>query len=407
MSIAPGIKLAGVLYTADTAQRRLLWNFADEMKARGWRVGGLVQDPLSAADGSRLGVDAVAMDTGDRLPIARSTAQSRANKECMLDHAALVEASAILRRAVEREYDLVVVEKFGEQEQAGGGLMDDILRCVAAGIPVAVMVPAHAIEKWREYSGGLGVLLPSEPAALGSWWGAEHALDELARNVSEAPAKQVIVGINWTLVEGPDGCGLAQSPAKGAPGCRSLDDAGELVGRSLRQLAAMAKAWNPFEAAIGIAAINAHYNRYDLVGGNENGLDAFTGSTGTIGCIGRFPSLGERYSDVQVIEINPADGEYPETATEQVVASCDGLLVTSSVLINKSFPRIMNAAGEQTETVLIGPGTPLAPALGHYGVGTLSGLVVEDVPALARMVAEGGSVKKMKRHGRQVTMRTL
>ena len=405
MNLSSGIKLAGVLYTQDTGNRRLLWDFADEMSARGWCVGGMVQDILYEEDGSRLGVDAVALDTGERIAIARSTRQNKINKECILDRGALIDASSILRRAIENDLDLVVVEKFGEMEQDGDGLMGDILACAAAGIPVLVAVPASAIEGWREFSGGIGTYLPSDICALRRWWGGERVLSELATKVSDAPAKRVVVGINWTLVEGPDGCGLAQSPAKGSAGCRSLGDAGELSGKPLNELAAKADSWNPFEAAIGVAAINAHYNRYDLQGGNENGLDAFIGREGTVACIGRFPRLGDRYQDLKVIEMDPNEDEYPESATEQVMAASDGALMTSSILVNKSFARIMNARGPNTETVMIGPGTPLAPAIANYGVDVVSGLVVEDVDAAARIIAEGGSVKKLKNHGRYVTLR--
>ncbi len=405
MELSPAIKIAGVLYTQDSGNRSLLWVFADRMKSRGWRVGGLVQDILLETDGSRFGVDAVAMDDGERVPIARATAQSRANKECILDHAALTGASQILRRAVEHNLDLVVVEKFGEQEQQGAGLMDDILACAAAGIPVLVAVPAHAIEQWRQISGGLGPLLPWEDRALQRWWGGDQVLPELTSQVADTDVRRVVVGVNWTLVEGTDGCGLAQSPAKGSAGCRALDDAGELSRQSLRQLAQKTASMNPYDVAIGVAAINAHFNRYDLQGSNENGLDTFVGQQGTITCIGRFPALGDRYANLNVIEMNPEVGEYPETATERVVAASDGLLMTSSVLVNHSFARIMNARGDHTEAVMVGPGTPITPVLGHYGVAVVSGLVVEDVDAAAQIIAEGGAVKKLKKVGRQVNLR--
>ncbi len=399
------VKLAALLYTEETANRRLLWDFAEEMTARGWRVGGLVQDILREPDGRRLGVDAVAMDNGERAPIARATVQSRANKDCILDHAALTDVSRMLRRAVEANADLIVVEKFGEQEQTGAGLMDEILGAVAAGIPTVVALPAHALERWRDVTGGLGTLLPSDLASLRRWWGAENAVAELARGVGGGDAKRVVVGLNWTLVEGPNGCGLAHTPAKGTAGCRPLSDAGAYAGRPLRDLAGYAQSGNGAERALGIAAINAHYNRYDLTGGNENGLDAFAGSSGRIACVGRFPGFGDRYADVQIVEMEPRDDEHPETATEQVMASADGALITSSVLVNGTFPRVLNARGNATDCILIGPGTPLAPALAHYGIGAVSGLVVEDPAAAAHLVAEGGSVKALKRHGRYVTRR--
>ena len=56
---------------------------------------------------------------------------------------------------------------------------------------------------------------------------------------------------------------------------------------------------------------------------------------------------------------------------------------------------------------LVGPGTPLAPALHAYGIESLSGIVFEDPPAVAKLITEGGSVSALKRLGRQVTLTAL
>ena len=54
--------------------------------------------------------------------------------------------------------------------------------------------------------------------------GLLHPLyDDLERGVG-GRAKRVIVGLNWTLVEGPHGAGLAHTPTRGTNGCRSLPD---------------------------------------------------------------------------------------------------------------------------------------------------------------------------------------
>ena len=60
--------------------------------------------------------------------------------------------------------------------------------------------------------------------------------------------------------------------------------------------------------------------------------------------------------------------------------------------------------GPATRVALVGPGTPLAPALHAYGIESLSGLIIEDPAAAAKLIAEGGSVSALKRLGRQVTL---
>ena len=51
------------------------------------------------------------------------------------------------------------------------------------------------------------------------------------------------------------------------------------------------------------------------------------------------------------------------------------------------------------------PGAPLTGRLFSYGIEVSSGLIAKDVEGLARMVAEGGGAKDLKRFGRQATVR--
>src|SRR3546814_13361422 len=38
----------------------------------------------------------------------------------------------------------------------------------------------------------------------------------------DGQARRVVVGLNWTFVEGPAGAGLAHTPARGTAGCLAL-----------------------------------------------------------------------------------------------------------------------------------------------------------------------------------------
>jgi len=398
------VKLAAVLYTPETSDRELLATFAAAMRSRGWQVGGLVQEIRRNADGSRAGVDAVDVAAGTRVTITLPAPKPGEDPVCTLDHPALINASGAVRRAIDANADLIVAEKFGEREQEGGGLADDILTAAAAGIPVLVSVPAAALESWLGFTGDMTELLPSNTAALWRWWGGGNLLEELIRGVEARPVNRVVIGLNWTLVESDTGAGIAHSPVKGSAGCRPIAGAGDLQNQSLRALAERARSWNPFDVALGIAAINANYNRYDLAGSDLNGLDTFAGTDGAVTAVGRFPALESRFEAVDVIELIPRDEEYPEIATERLLARSEAAVVTASSLVNGSLPRILGARGPSTRVALVGPGTPLAPALHAYGIESLSGIVFEDPPAVAKLITEGGSVSALKKLGRQVTL---
>ncbi|XXK21647.1 DUF2478 domain-containing protein [Arenicellales bacterium nBUS_48] len=403
MTDFPKIKLAGVLYSPQSTDKSALVGFADQMRDRGWSIGGLVQDIIRDDDGVKTGVDAVALDNGDRFPIVRPSKEDIAAGSCGLSRSVLAESSAILRRAIDAKVDVLIVEKFGEREQLGEGLVDDILYAVSEGISVLVAVPSSAIEKWTAFTGGLGELLPCELSALTNWWERDNLFEELVRPVSAASVERLVVGLNWTLVEGPNGCGLAHTPERGTSGCKPVPNTSELGNRSLKELAELVHSWNPFETAIGVAAINAHYNRFELEGAATNGLDVIENISGPVTTVGSF-KLGDRNIDnLRVVETHASEDQYPPEAADTLLATSEVAVITASALVNKSLPGLLDSC-KNTQTALVGPGTPLASALHFYGVDVLSGLLVEDVDAVANLVSAGASIQDIKPHCRYLTI---
>lgn len=170
MSDTLNISAAAVFYSAETADKKALATFAASMSRQGYSVGGIIQDILYDDNGKKIGTDAVALDSGERFPIVRPSKEDIAAGACGLDQSVLTESSIVLRRAIAAKVDLLIVEKFGEREQLGEGLADDIMDAMAQGIPVLVAVPANAIGKWNEFTGGLSDTIPSDLTALQSWW---------------------------------------------------------------------------------------------------------------------------------------------------------------------------------------------------------------------------------------------
>ncbi len=394
---------AAVVYGPGAPIEALFAGFAADLRARGWRLGGLIQRTVRDEAGRKLSMDLIALDTGEELPIGQWLGKSAGGDACTVDPAAVAEATAALRRAIAAKVDLLVVNKFSHLERKGGGFAAELLEAMALGIPVLTSVQAALLGDWQHFSGGYGRLLPVERGALWRWWGPRRLYAELAHGVSDAPARRVVVGLNWTLVEGPAGVGLAATPARDAPGCGGKLDAGRYAGRPLNELAAMLDGWHPFETAIAMAAINAHHNRFDLAGADVNGLDAVA-ADGRVVAVGGFPAIAERVPGAMVIERAPKDGQYPEQAADWLLPGADAVIATGSTLVNRSLPRILDLA-EGAQVALVGPSVTLAPMLFDHGVEILSGLVATDVDGMARAVAEGAGGGAVKRYGRQATLR--
>ncbi|MGE5515442.1 MAG: DUF2478 domain-containing protein [Bacteroidota bacterium] len=392
--------IGAVVYGPDHPPETLLDGFAATLAARGFRVGGLTQQTAQADDGCVCRMDVTELDTGRRLSL--SQALGAGSSSCSLDPNALAEASGALRRAVAAGVDLLFVNKFSKAEKSGRGLSAEMLEAMAAGVPLLTAVPGVFIGEWTAFTGGIGqVLMPTE-RALWRWWGPERLYDDLALGVGDGVASRVVVGFNWTMVEGPHGIGLAQTPERGSPACKAA--AGGWSGRPLRELAALVRSWDPVEVAVGVAALNAHYNRFDLAGDDVNGLDALECDPAGLVVIGAFPGLAERLPGARVIDRNPAAGQFPAEAAQWLLPRAEGALITASALVNRSLPGLLRACGE-APAVLVGPGAPLTPRLFDYGLAALSGLVATDADGMARAVAEGGGAKDLKRFGRQVTLR--
>ena len=164
------LQTAAVVYQPDVHDRQALANFAHELATRGYRIGGVVQEAFFDEQGCRDRIDSVDLASGERVTINQSSRTRPDGSGCTLDTAALADSGAPLRRALNEEPDLVIVEKFGEQEQAGAGLMDEIFAVMAAGIPTLVLVPEVGVESWRTLTGEATPELPCAADALNQWW---------------------------------------------------------------------------------------------------------------------------------------------------------------------------------------------------------------------------------------------
>ncbi|MDY6812331.1 MAG: DUF364 domain-containing protein [Pseudomonadota bacterium] len=217
--------------------------------------------------------------------------------------------------------------------------------------------------------------------------------------------RSATLGLVWTLCEGPAGMGLAMTAA-GAP--RTLPWPGTLAGRPLAELARWLERFQPHEATLGLAAVNA------VINGADNSLreracpirSAAPGNLAVFGhflpqlqgqrviVIGRYPGLDRLTAglDVTVLERQPGPGDLPDPACEYLLPEADWVFLTASTLANKTFPRLASLAVDAT-TVLMGPSAPWLAELAQFGIDYLAGVVIDEPDLLRRTVAEGGGTR--------------
>ena len=371
---APWISPGVVIHQPDSPVDAMLAAFAAGIAGRGFTVAGCVQGEDGLID----------LASGTPLPGEPAAAAARA-----------------LRKAMREDADLAVISGFALFRHAATDLAAAVGEGLTQGMPVLTTVADGGVQAWHEFAGTAGSLIPPAMDSLWRWWGPERLYQDLALGVAHDQVRQLVIGPRWLMVEGPAGAGLAYLPRNARDLISRLADFRKM---SLRQLADYSSSWDPLEMALGVAAINAHYNRFDLEGEPGNGAQAFGAEAGRVVVVGAFPGLNEVIRNPQVIETDPRPGEYPTVAMDTLLPGCAAAVVASSSLVNRTLPRILRLA-HGSRVALVGPVTPLTTRLHAYGVEILGGLVVRDAKGLGAAIRAGALPREFVRFGQYVHLR--
>lgn len=249
--------------------------------------------------------------------------------------------------------------------------------------------------------------------------------DEL---ISVVPAdlcvRNCLIGMHWTLIRS-NAVGMALTPF-GAPrmygpkGASVAAGIGERIsGMPVRELAQYVKSWNPYEASLGLAAINSVLNSPEQVEkmygrplSMQGQVSAFVHYAEIVrgkkvAVIGRFPDL-DTFTNVcqlTVLERNPGPDDLPDPACEYVLPEQDFVFITATTLTNKTMPRLLQLS-RKASVFLVGPSTPFAPLLFNHGIDTLAGTVVLN-PESVWAAAQEGAARSVFDHGAQMVKVSL
>lgn len=244
--------------------------------------------------------------------------------------------------------------------------------------------------------------------------------DALIEGIPEScTVEELVCGHGRIYVRSGEGCGFS-SILTGRS--RPVSMMYKNPGMKLRDLAACIKSWNLEEACVGQAALNAYYNAIPVAQANgipitanrfgeDRMYDPFISYQNAIrgkkvASVGHFHYLEQLFRpicDLSILEFDPKDGDYPESAAEYILPDSDYVILTSSTLINKTLPRFL-ALSRQAKVILVGPSTPMAPVLKEFGVSDLSGFIIKDGDK-ARRICSGMESQKIYASGQKVSLR--
>ena len=162
-----GVHVAAIVHSDHGLADSVLADFALALQRSGRRVRGLVQRFRGGASGKE---NAILLDVGEGRTYPLFQNLGSGSVSCSVDENSIASASAVLRRALSENPDLVIVNRFGALEAAGGGFATEMLALMSEGIPLLTVVAESCLADWRNFTGNCSVFLTSTPEALENWF---------------------------------------------------------------------------------------------------------------------------------------------------------------------------------------------------------------------------------------------
>jgi len=224
----------------------------------------------------------------------------------------------------------------------------------------------------------------------------------------------VRIGLVYTSVLLDNGrCGVASTMFENMGQCCSfLEHAGELTGKSGADLIHFYPSHNPIKAALGLATINALAN-YEVENKKDGDvLDAINIlPEDRIGIVGNFKPIVKEIEKItdsfMVFEKKKIDGKHIFSVDDmdRLLPECTVVLITSTVLVNKTFEPLVELIKNARLCAMVGPSTPLVPEFfSDKNIHILSGVEVTDTENVMKIAGQAGGMSKFKNFVKKVNV---
>lgn len=223
------------------------------------------------------------------------------------------------------------------------------------------------------------------------------ALDvALAASVTVASSiavDEVLVGLNWTWLRAGARCGVARSPERGTQGARSVRCEVPLVGRSLAELAGWLCSLDPLRRSIGLAAVNAFWNRpVPSTKAHQGGLERFASPGDGLVVVGGFRAAMAQLPNARVIEREPQGRDLSVADADSALDGANAIAITAQTLMNGSLEPLLAKASALPTRLLLGPSAPVTPVLFEHGLTAVAGRAITHPDMARAFVAETGAM---------------
>lgn len=197
-----------------------------------------------------------------------------------------------------------------------------------------------------------------------------------------------VVGKLWTTVRANGNIGVARTLGDTDGDMNAL--AQSMIGMHLRDVANVMK-WNSLvRASIGVAAMNAFYNRAQRMEAFSEPSEFGMFLGGKVAIIGELPNLEKGLKEFCNVTVLPLPESAELGAEYDDALTGDYVFISGDALTNRTLPALLAKVGEKTKVSLSGVSVPAAPVLFAFGnpIHNLSGVyasVATTVEAAARL----------------------
>jgi len=220
-----------------------------------------------------------------------------------------------------------------------------------------------------------------------------------------ASVQDVRVGPFWSVVATSASAGMASTLRSSGHvhGSIPIAGAGSLTELPAMELVSLLRSVSAPEAAVGLAAANALLGAPDGKLAEDKALAVLEqrGAGRRVAMIGRFP-FAERLrgscGQLWVFErgLNRRKEDYGEEAMEQLLPQAEVVAVTATTLLNRTLPGVLACVPPEAFLMMLGPSTPLTPALFRFGFDVLCGTLIEDSETVLKAAGEGAVTRQIK-----------
>lgn len=237
-----------------------------------------------------------------------------------------------------------------------------------------------------------------DPIRGGSDEIADAVLAAAAAVGGSARLVDLCVGGFWVGVRTDAGAGMASAlrSEEHLHGTRPVASAGALHLRTPRELAELLRSSSILETSIGLAAANALLRplAVSLAEAPAARILQDRGRGSHVAMIGHFPfadRLRDGCSKLDVFErgLGRREGDLEAEALAEVLPQADVVAVTATTIINRTLANVLRYVADGAFLMMLGPTTPLTPALFEFGFDVLCGTVIDDAEAAMCAISQG------------------